>query len=475
MSASKTYDAIVIGSGPNGLAAAITLARAGKSVLLREGAPTIGGSARSLPLTLPGFVHDVCSTVHALARVSPFLQSLPLAEQGLELLDPPLPFAHPFDDGSAAVLERSVEATADLLGDDAAAYRALLGPLVRGWEQLSPDLLGPPRLPRHPILMMRFGLRGLPSARSLVERNFVTAHARALFAGAAAHSILPLDWSATSAFGLVLTASAHAAGWPIARGGSQNLVAALASIFRSFGGEIVTGAPVVSLDDLPRSRMVLCDVTPRQLLKIAGDRLPSHYRHRLGRYRYGPGTFKLDWALSGPIPWKAPACARAATVHVCGTFEEIAVAEAAPWRGEHTDRPFVLLVQPSLFDPSRAPAGQHTAWAYCHVPHGSTVDRTEAIENQIERFAPGFRSLILARHGMNSADFERYNPNLVGGDINGGSQDITQLFTRPVVRLNPYKTPVKGLYICSASTPPGGGVHGMCGHFAARAALKELG
>jgi phytoene dehydrogenase-like protein len=469
----KIRDAIVIGSGPNGLAAAITLARAGKSVLLREGAETIGGSARTAALTLPGFLHDVCSTVHALARVSPFMRSLPLADAGLQLVDPPAAFAHPLDDGTAAVAERSLDATADGLGVDAAGYRSLMGPLVEAWDKLAPQLLAPPGWPRHPLLMAKFGVRGLPSARWVADHYFTTPKAKALFAGAAAHAILPLDWLATSAFGLVLTAAAHTAGWPVARGGSQQLVNALAKIFLDAGGEIVTSSPVGSLDELPPSRVLLCDISPRQLLQIAGTRLSESRRAKLARYRYGPGTFKLDWALSDPIPWKAAECARAATVHVGGTVEEIADAEAAPWRGEHHPRPFVLVVQPSLFDPTRAPAGKHTAWAYCHVPNGSTVDRTDAIENQIERFAPGFRQTILARHAMNCADFQRYNPNLIGGDINGGSQDITQLFTRPVMAANPYRM-AKGLYLCSASTPPGGGVHGMCGYHAAMAAMKEL-
>lgn len=467
------YDAIVIGAGPNGLAAAIELARNGRSVLVREGQSDVGGSCRSAALTLPGFVHDPCATVHALAVASPFLRSLPLAEHGLALVHPPAAVAHPFDDGTAAVLERSVDATAAALGEDAPAYRSLFGPLVRDWDGLAPDLLRPVgRVPRHPVALARFGLKAVRSAQSLVDRRFTGRDARALFGGCAAHAVLPLDWAGTAAYGLILAASAHAGGWPVARGGSQRLADAMASYLRSLGGVIETDSPVASFDALPPAGAVLCDVTPRQLLRLAGDRLPAGYRARLEKFQYGPAAFKVDWALDGPVPWSCPDVARAATVHLGGTFEEIADAERAPWEGRCADRPFVLAVQPTPFDPTRAPPGRHTLWAYCHVPHGSAVDMTDRVEQQVERFAPGFRKLVLARHVMAPAELERHNPNLVGGDITGGAQTLAQTIARPVASLNPYATPVKGLFLCSASTPPGGGVHGMCGYHAARAAIR---
>jgi phytoene dehydrogenase-like protein len=467
-------DAIIIGSGPNGLAAAITLARAGRSVLVYEAADTIGGSTRSAEITLPGFTHDICSTVHALALASPFLRNLPLSQHGLQLVHPQVPFAHPFDDGTAAVVDRSVDLTAESLMSDGPAYRNLMNPLVEQAESLMAALLGPPTFPRHPFLMARFGLSAIRSASGLARSRFQTERARGMFAGVAAHSILPLEYLSTSAYGLVLTISAHAVGWPIARGGSQKVADALASYLKSLGGEIITGSPIESLDQLPPARVILCDITPRQLIRIAGGRLPSGYRKRLEHFRYGPGVFKIDWAMSAPIPWRAKECARAGTIHLGGTLEEIADSERAAWNGEHHEKPYVLVVQPTRFDSTRAPIGKHTAWAYCHVPHGSTSDMTKQIENQMERFAPGFRDTVLARHVMGTEAMEQYNANLIGGDITGGAQDISQLFTRPVARLNPYSTPVKGLYICSASTPPGGGVHGMCGHNAARSALKEI-
>jgi len=467
----RSYDAIVIGSGPNGLASAIELARAGRSVIVYEAEETIGGGARSAELTLPGFVHDICSAVHPLAVASPFFRRLPLAAHGLEWIHPPAPLAHPFDDGTVAMLERSIEHTSETLGGDAGAYRKLMTPLAASWKQLAPALLGPMRWPQHPFALAHFGIRALRSACGLTERVFKGERARALFAGLAAHSMLPLEQMVTAAFGLVLGITGHQVGWPVPRGGSQRIADALASYLRSLGGEIVTGARVESVEELPPSRAVLCDVTPRQLLRLAGQRLPDGYRRKLARYRYGPAAFKMDWALDGPIPWKAADCARAATVHLGGTLDEVAASERAPSKGEHAEKPFVLLAQPSLFDPTRAPAGKHTAWAYCHVPNGSTFDMTERIENQIERFAPGFCGRMLARKVTPPTGLERYNANLVGGDINGGAQDIRQLFLRPTVRL--YATPAKGLYICSSSTPPGGGVHGMCGHFAARAALRS--
>lgn len=469
--AHPSYDAIVIGSGPNGLAAAITMARAGRSVLVREAEKTIGGGTRSAELTLPGFVHDICSAVHPLGLGSPFFRTLPLAEHGLEWIHPPAPVAHPLDDGTAIVLERPVDLTAEALGADSAAYRSLMNPLVADWAKLDRALLGPLRLPRHPVALARFGLAALRSAYGLASSRFKGERARALFAGLAAHSMLPLELQPSAAFGLVLGITAHAIGWPIPRGGSQQIANALASYLGSLGGEIVTEARVDSLDELPTARAVLCDITPRQLLRIAGHRLSAGFRRKLERYRYGPGAYKIDWALDSPIPWRAAECARAATVHLGGTIEDIAASERAAWEGRQPQRPFVLLAQPSLFDPTRAPQGKHTAWAYCHVPNGSNLDMTERIENQIERFAPGFRRRVLARSVMAPAQLEQRNANLVGGDINGGVQDLRQLFLRPTARL--YSTSSKGLYLCSSSTPPGGGVHGMCGHFAALKALRD--
>jgi phytoene dehydrogenase-like protein len=466
-------DAVVVGAGPNGLAAAIVMARAGRRVTLIEGAETVGGGCRSEELTLPGFVHDTCSTVHALALVSPFLSSLPLAEHGLELAHPAAPLAHPLDDGSAVILERSVEETARGLGPDAQAYRRLFDPLVRTADELMREILGPLRPPRHPLVLARFGAIGLRSASGLARSRFQGERARALLAGCCAHSMLSLRSPASAAFGIVLALSAHQVGWPVARGGSQRLAEALASHLRSLGGEIQTGRWVESLDEVTGTGATLLDVSPRQLLRLAGQRLPDRYARRLARYRYGPGVFKLDWALDGSIPWTAAEVSRAGTVHLGGSLEEIAASEEAASKGEHAARPFVLLVQPSLFDSTRVPAGKQTAWAYSHVPHGSPRDMTVAIEAQVERFAPGFKDLIAARSAMGPAEVERRNPNYVGGDINSGVQDLRQLFTRPVARPVPYSTPVKGLYICSSSTPPGGGVHGMCGYFAARSALRR--
>jgi len=469
---SRSWNAIIIGSGPNGLSAAIVLARAGCSVLVLEAQETIGGGARSAALTLPGFVHDVCSAVHPLAAASPFFTTLPLAEHGLEWVYPPVALAHPLDDGTAALLESSITATSETLGRDAPAYRKLMGPLTADWEQLKDALLGPPCWPQHPLALARFGLRALRSASSLATSLFSGESARALFAGMAAHSMLPLERLTTAAFGLVLGAAGHAVGWPVPHGGAQKITDALASYFRSLGGVIVAGKRVESIDALPSAQAVLGDVTPRQLLQIAGHRLPAVYRRKLERYRYGVAAYKVDWALDGPIPWRANACAHAGTVHLGGTLPEIAAAERAPWQGQVAERPFVLLAQPSLFDPLRAPEGKHTAWAYCHVPNGSTVPMVERIEAQIERFAPGFRARILARSILTPQDLEHRNANLVGGDINGGVQDLRQLFLRPTRQL--YATPAKGLYLCSSSTPPGGGVHGMCGYFAARLALQDV-
>lgn len=464
---SGTCDAVVVGSGPNGLSAAIALAQRGFTVKVIEGSDTIGGGVRSANLTRPGYTHDICSAVYPMTLASPFLRRLPLHEHGLEWVQPPIAFAHPLDDGQAAAAFRSLEETAAHLGADGEAYRRLMEPLVRNADALFSDLLGPFRLPRHPIAATRFGWNGLRSGRGLAEAHFRNEPAKALVAGLAAHAVLPLEARPGGAIALMLGFAAHVGGWPIVHGGSQKLADALAWYFRSLGGVIETGRWVKSLDELPPSRSTFLDLTPQQVLAIAGHRLPGRYRRALSRYRYGPGIFKVDWALSAPIPWTAPECRRAGTVHVGGTLDEIAFAENEPWKGRHAERPFVLLAQPSVFDSTRAPAGQHTAWAYCHVPHGSTLDMTAAIEAQIERFAPGFRDAILDRHTMNTAAMERHNPNCIGGDIAGGVADLRQLFTRPVPRWNPYSTPIPGLYLCSSSTPPGGGVHGLCGYFAA--------
>lgn len=459
---------VVIGSGPNGLAAAIMLARAGRRVTVYEAEEQIGGGTRSAELTLPGFLHDICSAVHPMAVSSPCFEQFPLFVHGLEWIHPGAPLAHPLDDGSAVMLERSVDATARNLGGDGGAgpdgdaWRRLMEPLASGWAQLRRDLLAVPRLPHHPLLMARFGLHAIRSARGLAYGLFRGERARALFAGLAAHSIMPLEKPASVAIGLALGAAGHAVGWPIPRGGSQRIADALAGYFRSMGGEIVSATRIASIPDAP---LVLCDISPRQLVAIAGDRLPERYRNALSRYRYGPGVFKMDFALDGPIPWRATECLRAATVHVGGTFDEIAA-----WEAGYVGRPFLLLAQPSLFDSTRAPTGKHTAWTYCHVPNGSTADMSGAIESQIERFAPGFRERILARRAMPPAEVERHNANLIGGDIAGGANDLRQMFLRPTPRL--YNTPLPGVFLCSSSTPPGGGVHGMCGYYAARAALR---
>ena len=468
------YDALVVGAGPNGLSAGIAMAQTGHKVLVVEGRDTVGGGARSAALTLPGFLHDVCSAVHPLAVGSPFLSTLPLSDHGLDWVQPSAPLAHPLDDGTAVMMERSVEATAGGLGSDAESYRSLFGPLVRDWHKLAADILGPFKVPRHPMATARFGLYGLRSALSVARARFKGERARALFAGMAAHSTLPLERPPSAAVGLVLGASGHAVGWPLPRGGAQRISEALASHLTSLGGRIETGIEVERLEDMPTAAVVLLDITPRQVVKIAGHRLPRRFRRRLEAYRYGPGTFKMDWALSEPVPWRAEECARAGTVHLGGTMEEIAHAEREVWNGRHPERPFVLFSQPSLFDPSRAPDGRHTAWAYCHVPNGSDFDMTDRIEAQVERFAPGFRERILKRSVRPPASLEEYNPNYVGGDINGGVQDLGQLFSRPARMLSPYAIPSTNLFICSSSTPPGGGVHGMCGYFAARAALRRL-
>jgi phytoene dehydrogenase-like protein len=474
VSTRASLDAVVIGSGPNGLAAAIAVARAGYSVRVYEAQPTLGGGMRSAELTRPGFVHDVASTVHALVSISPFLKTLPLADFGLEFAQPGAPFAHPLDDGSAVVVERSVEATASALdGTDGRAYRKLVEPFVESSERLMESLLGPFSL-RHPVRMAKFGRFAGRSASSLARHTFDSERTRAMFAGVAAHSMVPLEKLATSGYALGLIIAAHAVGWPVARGGSQQASNALAAYLRSLGGEIVTGAPIESLDALPRSRVVLCDVTPRQLLRIAGDRLGGFYRWRLSRFRYGPGVFKMDWALNAPVPWTAPECLRAGTVHVGGSLDEIAESERAVGGGRVSEKPYVLAVQPTRFDPTRAPEGKHTLWAYCHVPNGSTVDMRDRIEAQIERFAPGFRDCIIERSLMTPVDLERSNANLIGGDIAGGAADLAQLYARPMLSLHPYRTSIDGVFLCTSSTPPGVGVHGMCGFHAAQDALRYL-
>jgi phytoene dehydrogenase-like protein len=468
----EVYDAVIVGSGPNGLAAAITMARAGKSVAVVEANDQIGGGVRSAELTLPGFVHDVCSAVYPLALGSPFFRSLPLGQHGLEWIQPPAALAHPFDDGTAVIVERSVEASAVRLGDDAASYRRVFQPLVNRWGELDIDLLGPLRFPSHPLSLMRFGVSAIKPAWRFAENLFHGDPARALFAGLAAHSMLPLESWGSAAFGLVLGITAHALGWPIVRGGAQHLSDALTDYLRSLGGEVFLNRPVGSLEELPTSRVVLCDITPRQLLKIARVSLTPRYRDQLKKFRYGMGAFKMDWALSAPVPWKARECKWAATVHLGATAHEIASSERAAWHGYLATKPFVLVVQPSLFDGARAPRGRHTLWAYCHVPNGSEIDMTERIEAQIERFAPGFRDTVLARCVSPPAELERRNANLVGGDINGGAPSLGQLFFRPTRKL--YSTTKPGLYLCSSSTPPGGGVHGMCGYFAAQRALRQM-
>ncbi len=467
------YDAVVVGSGPNGLSAAITLAQQGLKVLVLEARDTIGGGVRSAELTLPGFIHDVCSAVHPLAVSSPFFRSIDLAKYGLTWRFPKVSLAHPLDHGKAVLVRPSLEETARGLAVDGAAYTTSFAYLVRHWDLLVEDLLGTLRVPRRPFLFARFGLPALMSAAGYAASRFRTPEVRALFAGMAAHGMLPLESPATASFGLALALSAHAVGWPVAQGGSQRIVDALAALLTDLGGEIRTGTPVTKLSELPSASAVLLDVSPKSLLAIAGDDLPSAYRSAITRYRYGPGVFKVDWALDAPIPWANPDVSLSATVHLGGTLEEIAASERSVARGEHPHNPYVLVVQSSLVDPSRAPAGKHTAWAYCHVPNASTTDMRSAIEAQIERFAPGFRERILAAHTRSAADYETYNPNYVGGDINSGSQNLAQFFTRPAVRWDSYALPLKGVYLCSSATPPGGGVHGMCGFHAARSALRR--
>jgi phytoene dehydrogenase-like protein len=469
----REYDAIVVGSGPNGLAAAILMQQNGLSVLLIEGKETIGGGMRSAELTLPGYLHDICSAIHPLAVSSPFFETLPLSEHGLQFIYPDIAAAHPFDDGSAAFLKNSIEETASQFGIDRQAYIDLIQPVVNDWPSIAPDALGPLHFPKHPLTMARFGLKALRSASSVAGR-FQTKQAKGLFAGMAAHCMQPLTNLSSAATALILLSTAHLKGWPLPKGGSQQIANALASYFVSLGGKIETGMYIQSLEQLPSSKALLFDIGPKQLLQIAGHKFSNIYKWQLQRYRYGMGIFKIDWALDGQVPFTNELCRQAGTVHLGNTFSEISASEQLTWNGFRPEKPFVLLAQQSLFDNTRAPEGKHTAWAYCHVPNGSTVDMTEAIELQVERFAPGFRERILAKHVMNPAQVEEYNPNYVGGDINGGAFDLGQLFTRPALRWSPYRTSAKGIYICSSSTPPGGGVHGMCGYHAAKRALKDV-
>jgi phytoene dehydrogenase-like protein len=478
----RSPDAVVVGSGPNGLSAGVVLARAGWSVLMVEARATIGGGSRTGELTLPGFRHDICSAVHPLAAGSPFLRSLPLERQGLEWIHPDVPLAHPLDNGRVAVLRRSLDETAESLGADARSYHALMGPVAQSGEALLPHLRSPAGiarnagpLARHPVALARFTLASLGSVARLARARFEDSPARALLAGMGGHSNLPLTWSPTAGFALGLALGGHVVGWPVAAGGSQAIADALASIFIELGGEIQTETTVTSLDDLPPARAIVLDLTPRQVLQVAGSRLPLRYQRAFQRYRYGPGVFKMDWALDSPIPWRDEVCRAAGTLHLGGTLEEIAAGEAAVWQGNHPERPFLILSQPSLFDRSRAPDGKDTAWAYCHVPNGSSVDMAGRVEAQIERFAPGFRDCILARNIMRTGDVARYNQNYIGGDMAGGVQDLEQAFVRPSLVSSPYWVAGDHIYFCSSATPPGPGVHGMCGYLAARAVLAREG
>ncbi len=469
----KKYDAVIIGSGPNGLAAGILIIKAGLSVLILESNDKTGGGTRTSELTIPGFKHDICSAVHPLGAGSPFFQGLPLSEYGLKWIYPARSVVHPFEDGTAAFVSQSLDETADSLGTDSAGYKKLMIPLLKNSDAIIKDILSPLSFPSDIYNLIRFGLKAFHPAYSFAHKMFKGQKARSLFAGLSAHSILPLNKIFTSAFGLLLGITGHKPGWPVPEGGSQRIADALSEYFKSLGGEIRTSHTVRNFSDIPESRIKIFDLTPSQIINIMGDKLPMDYLRRLKKYRYGPGVFKIDYALSDPIPFKSPLCSKSGTIHIGGSIEEITFSENQVWHNKIPDKPFSILVQPSLFDSSRAPEGKHTAWVYCHVPNGSVEDMTNRIENQIERFAPGFRDVIVARNKMNTEDLEIYNENYVGGDINGGAQDWEQLFSRPVFSLSPYSMPLEGFYICSSSTPPGGGVHGMCGYNAAKKILGD--
>lgn len=468
------YDAVVVGSGPNGFSAAITLAQKGLSVLIIEGKEKTGGGMRSAELTLPGFVHDVCSTIHPLGVSSPFFESLPLDKFNLKWIFSPIALAHPLDDQRVALLYKSIDQTVANLGEDSETYKNIVTPIVEQWDIMKNFFLGPFTIPRHPFAAARFGFYGFQSSDFFTKRYFKDERTRLMFSGISAHSMMPLNKPLTNSFGLLMAALGHVAGWPLAEGGSQKIADALQAYFISLGGQIITNHPVKSLKDIPPAKAILFDLTPKQILNIVGDKFPENYRKKLAKYRYGAGVFKIDWALSSPIPFKNPECSLSSTVHIGGTQQEIIDSEKSLITNHHSESPFVILTQNSLFDSRRAPKDKHTAWAYCHVPNGSSFDMTEIIENKIEKFAPGFKECILQRHTMNTVQIEQYNPNYIGGDINGGIQDIWQFYSRPVLRISPYTTPVKGIYICSSSTPPGGGVHGMCGYHAAQAVLKDI-
>jgi len=477
----SNYDVVIVGAGPNGLAAGIRLAQEGLKVKIYEAWNSAGGGCRTSELTLPGFKHDVCSAIHPLAAGSPFFRTLPLAKFGLEWIYSPMVLAHPFEDGRAAVLKQSLIETSHEFIELARAdqlkkskYSKTFSRLISYWILLEKDFLGPLHFPSHPFKALSFGLKAILPAENFAGIYLKSLYEKSFFAGLSMHSIMPPERPMTSAAGIVLTVLGHLYGWPFPKGGSQKITEALCSYFFSLGGEIETSREINNIGELPSSKAVLFDLTPKQVIKIAGIRLPEKYRKKLAGYRYGPGVFKIDYAITEPIPYTAKECLTAGTVHIGGTFDEISEAERIVWNGGHPEKPFVILAQPSLFDSSRSPDGMHTLWAYCHVPNGSDVDMSKRIENQIERFAPGFRDIILARHKMNSVDLEKYNPNYIGGDINGGVQDLMQFFSRPVLSLSPYRTPANGIYICSSSTPPGGGVHGMCGYHAAERVLKDL-
>ncbi len=475
MSHSSQYDAVIVGSGPNGLSAAIRLSEAGQRVLVIEAHETPGGGARTAELTLPGFHHDICSAIHPMGVASPYFSQLPLEAHGLEWIHPTVPLAHPFDNGEAVAMYRSIADTAAQFGSSTEKnYSRLFSPLVDRMHELLGDLLAPPKIPKHPVSAARFGMRAFPSALEMTRAWFDDERARGLYAGNAAHSVLPLDRTlSTGAIGMMLMLVGHAYGWPVAKGGSAKIIEAMLSLLKESGGEIETGRRVQSLAELPQADAYLFDTSPRDLVQICEDELPNQYQSKLLSYRHGPGIFKIDYALSEAVPWQSSLCCEAGTVHLGGSVDEIAISEREAWEGRHCEKPFVLTAQQSVCDPSRAPSGKHTFWAYCHVPSGSTVDMTEAIERQIERFAPGFSDCVLERHTMNCDDYESYNPNLIGGDIVGGVADWRQLLTRPVPRLRPHTTPNPKIFLCSSSTPPGGGVHGMCGYWAAEEVLNR--